>query len=208
MLVGEGQEWAEGEGLAWETLSQIAPGDICHRALTSYNKASSHYILPLFNTEAFISPGDRRIWGESAEADRLLVGLAHYSRLCALWYLAGARGIPPSGTLINPREASGGLIFDMGSHALPLDRIVSRYSRDTAGFLSRGAALGGTPTDYGDASFTLHPFPRVPAMLVLWKEDDEFPARVDLLFDATCSSHLAPDMVWSTAMLTILAVLG
>ncbi len=124
MLVGEGQEWAEGEGLAWETLAKLAPEDVCRRALASYDETAGYYALPFFNTKALISPGERRMWGNAAEADRLLVGLAHYSRLCTLWYLAGAKESPPSGTLINPREASGGLIFDMGSHALPLDRIV------------------------------------------------------------------------------------
>jgi hypothetical protein len=43
--------------------------------------------------------------------------------------------------------------------------------------------------------------------VLLWTEDDEFPARADLLFDATCSAHLPLDILWSAAMVSIQALL-
>ena len=108
---------------------------------------------------------------------------------------------------MNPSNASDILIFLKGSHMLPLDRIVERYGSDVQGFLMRGREFGGVQLNYGDASFRFFPFPRVPVVLLLWKKDDEFPARADLLFDSTCTIHLPPDIIWSTAMLSILAML-
>jgi len=67
--------------------------------------------------------------------------------------------------------------------------------------------LGGTPAAYADAAVILFPLPKVPTTVLLWTQDDEFPARADLLFDATCSAHLPLDILWSVAMLSILPLL-
>ena len=57
---------------------------------------------------------------------------------------------------------------------------------------------------YGDAAIVLFPLPKVPTTMILWVEDDEFPARADLLFDATCTAHLPLDVLWSVAMMSVL----
>jgi hypothetical protein len=94
-----------------------------------------------------------------------------------------------------------------GSHALPLQKLSARYAGDVEGFLQRGAAYGGIPQSYGDASLLLHPFKVLPVVLILWAGDDEFPARSDLLLDKTSEAQLPPDILWSIMMLTILAML-
>ena len=43
--------------------------------------------------------------------------------------------------------------------------------------------------------------------LILWAPDEEFPARADMFFDATCEQHLPMDVIWSTAMTTALIML-
>jgi hypothetical protein len=53
----------------------------------------------------------------------------------------------------------------------------------------------------------LPPFPKVPTTVILWTEDDEFPARADLLFDNTGPRHLPLDVLWSVAMLSVLSLL-
>ena len=60
---------------------------------------------------------------------------------------------------------------------------------------------------YGDASLRLYPLPRVPVVMTLWLEDEEFPPRVDLFFDTTCSMQMPVDMLWSVAMMSILIML-
>ena len=208
MLIGTGQDWLDGEEQAWQRLSQLAYTNVCRNAKADFDEISGHYALPVFNAKVFISPGGRRIWGDSWIADLLLNELPNYSRLSALWYLLQARDIPLSGNLINPREVNGGLIFAQGSHMLPLDKIVERYGNDVQGLIQRGITLGGEQLDYGDASVRLFPFPRVPVVLLIWKDDGEFPARADILFDSTCSQHLPTDIIWSIAMMTILLVLA
>ena len=97
-------------------------------------------------------------------------------------------------------------MFFAGAHVLPLLRIVRRYGNDAPGFLRKGFELGGEQLDFGDASLRLFPFPRVPVVLLLWTEDEEYPARADLLFDSTCSGHLPMDILWATAMMSIVVM--
>lgn len=101
----------------------------------------------------------------------------------------------------------GGEIYERGTHVLPLDRVSDRYGTDVPGFLARGRELGGEPTDYADASLRLFPFPRVPVVLLLWEKGPEFAARASLLFDSSARFHLPVDIIWSTAMMSLLAML-
>ncbi len=184
-----------------------APEQVCQRTGARFDKGSGAYILRMFNVEMAIHPGRREIGGTGDLCNLLLGKLSYYSRLSMLWYLVQAQHIPPSGNLVSPRQLPGGLIYARGSHILPLDELTERYGGDTGTFLKKAGALGGEYCDYGDACTMLYPFPRVPVLLVLWRKDEEFPARAELLLDATCSQHLRPDIIWSTAMMSIMVIL-
>ena len=207
MFVGQEQDWLTGEEQAWDIISQLEPQDVSRRAKVAYDSFRDLYMVPFFNTGISVSPKDRHIWGNSLAADSLLNKLHHYSSLSVLWYLIQAKDIPLSGELTNPAMMNGGLIFAKGTHVLPLDKMANKYGNDVQGFLRRGTEFGGERLDYGDACLRLLPFPKVPVVLLLWQNDEEFPARADLLFDATCSAHLPVDIIWSTAMMSLLIIL-
>ena len=83
----------------------------------------------------------------------------------------------------------------------------ARYADDFEVFFEKGQELGGEQLEHGDASMRLHAFPRVPVTFILWRGDDEFPARADMFFDSTCEQHLPTDVIWSTAMSSVLIML-
>ncbi len=207
MFIGEGQDWLDGLERAWTILATLDPTSVCRQANADFDEKTGHYVLPFFNETIYISPAKKQIWSDCALADRLLNELSHYSRLSALWYLIQAKDTPLSGNLISPRQVDGGLIFALGSHMLPLNKLEEKYGRNVSGLVRRGVELGGEPLHHGDASVRLFPFPRVPVILLVWKYDEEFPARADILFDATCSTHLPTDIIWSTAMMSLLVML-
>jgi hypothetical protein len=70
--------------------------------------------------------------------------------------------------------------------------------------IKRGKALGSElVSGYGDASIRIYPLPRVPITLVLWLEDEEFPAKVDLFFDSTVEFQLSrSDTIWASALMS------
>ena len=97
-------------------------------------------------------------------------------------------------------------IFDRGSHALPLDKFAAKYGGDTAEFLKKGISLGGVHSNYGDASIKLYPFPKIPVLLMLWRKNEEFPANAVLLLDTACQRYLPTDIIWATAMVSVLVM--
>jgi hypothetical protein len=61
-------------------------------------------------------------------------------------------------------------------------------SRDA--FVAAGAALGGREEEYGNGSFTLSPFPRLPLTFILWEGDEDFPPSIKVLFDRSIPTYL------------------
>jgi hypothetical protein len=207
MFMSEEREWTYGEEQAWRRVALSVPTEVCRRTGACFDEYSGAYILNVFNASIAIHPGHREIRGTGDLCNMLLGKLSHYSCLSILWYLVQAQDISPSGNFINPRELAGGLIFGRGSHALPLDKLAAKYGGDSATFLKKGVSLGGECSDYGDASIKLYPFPRVPVLLVLWRENEEFSANAVLLLDATSPRYLPTDIVWATAMVSVLVML-
>lgn len=198
---------SSGEERGWEILGDLDPADVCNKAQVVFDEASGLYSLGSFNWTVSVSPGQKRMFSDSPGSDILLVKLGYFSRLSILWYLVGAKGIPLSGRLVRPDHIRGGHLFFRGTHVLPLERLAETYGKDLEGFLLRGSLLGAERQNLGDASLRLFPLPRVPVTVILWAEDEEFPARADVLFDSTCEHHLPIDIVWSVAMMSVLTLI-
>jgi hypothetical protein len=198
---------SSGEEKGWETLARLDPKDVCGRAQVDYDTDSGIYTLRSFSRNISIFPGERRIFSQNGGGDIILQKLGYFSRLSILWYLVGAKEIPLSGKLIKPGDLKGGQLFFRGTHILPLQGLAEKYCADVKSFYLKAQDLGSERIEYGDASIKLLPLPRVPVVLLLWKGDDEFPARADLLLDSTCEFHLPLDIIWSVAMMSVLIIM-
>jgi hypothetical protein len=196
-----------GEDKAWEILATLDTDDVCRAAAVSYDRATEQYIVKSLGMDFLVAAKDRTITSTAPGSEVLLQRLGYFFKLSILWYLVSAKDITLTGRLVKLQNVKGGEIFTRGSHILPLDKVARKFGKDKEGFLKKGTSLGGEPMKYGDASVKLYPFPRVPAILTLWLEDEEFPARADLMFDSTCTMQLATDIVWSIAMMCVLVML-
>ncbi len=194
-----------GSDKAWEILATLDPAAVCRTAAVSYDGASGSYTVRSLGMDVSVSLKQRAIAGSSPKSDNLLRQLRYFFELSVLWYLVSAKDIGCSNQLVNLRGIKGGEIFTKGSHVLPLDHIAMKYGKDREGFLKRGLDLGGDVMNIGDVSVKLFPFPRIPAVMTLWLADEEFPARADVLFDSTCGLQVPIDILWSIAMMTVLA---
>jgi len=196
-----------GEDRAWNILRGLNPEDVCKNAVVEYDHSTGMYLLKSFGMDVYIDKHNTRIYSHAPDADLLLGRLGYFSILSILFYLTSAKDIPLSGKLLQPVNLKGGHIFFRGTHVLPLDKLASRYGNDADGFLKRGRELGGKELNYGDAAVQLFPFPRIPVVIILWREDEEFPPRTDLLFDSSCEFHLVLDILWSIAMKSLLIMM-
>jgi hypothetical protein len=192
-----------GERRAWDLLAAGSSGLVCPRSGAAFEAAAGEYRLASFGQRFTVHPGERRIGALTPDGVAMLQRHGDLLRLSLLWYLVKATGDSPGGALVNPARLPGGDLFARGTHVLPLEALAAGYSTRPEAFLAAGSALGGRPAPYGDAAVELPALPKVPVTLLLWKADDEFAARADLLFDATAPRHLPTDVLWAIAMLAV-----
>ncbi|MBW1839672.1 MAG: DUF3786 domain-containing protein, partial [Deltaproteobacteria bacterium] len=83
-----------------------------------------------------------------------------------------------------------------GLHNFPVAPLEEKFGRDSEGFLAAGKKCGGSKGIYGDASFQLMALPRVPVQSVLWLADEDFPSRINFLFDSTIEQHIPLDVIY------------
>jgi hypothetical protein len=196
-----------GEDKAWSLLAAMNPGEISRAAAVTYDAASQSYGIRSFNMEFSLSVREKSITSTDPGRSILLQRLGYFFRLSVLRYLVNSKDIACTERLVKLQNIKGGDIFTKGSHLLPLEPLALKYGSDKAGFLEKGKSFGGIQANLGDAAFRFYPMPRVPVILALWLEDEEFPARADLFFDSTCDMLLPTDIIWSIAMMSVLIML-
>ncbi|HMK56669.1 MAG TPA: DUF3786 domain-containing protein [Dissulfurispiraceae bacterium] len=192
-----------GEAKAWEILKTLDPIEVCKRAAVQYDAGGHKYIVRSMGRDFSFLLDDEQITGD----DLFLKRLGYLFKLSALCYLNSALEIPTTERLIRPSDLKGGQIFFRGTHILPLDGLAAQYGVNSNMFLQKGTDLGAEAASFGDAALRVLPFPRIPVYLILWKQDDEFPARADLLFDSSSEMQAPLDILWSAAMMTVLAMM-
>jgi hypothetical protein len=79
---------------------------------------------------------------------------------------------------------------------LRTEELKEAFGKEPDGFLRAGKRLGGVELLFGDKAFAVTVLPRVPLAYILWKESEEFPAQVNVLFDSTIQKHFALDGIW------------
>jgi hypothetical protein len=122
--------------------------------------------------------------------------------LAALTYLVKAAPITPNGNLVTEKDLKGGALFFQGPHALLKKPVVKRFQSQPGDMVKAGEALGGVAVEYGDAAVKLRPLPKIPVIYVLHRGDEEFDAKLVIIFDVTIQDHLALDVIWALINVT------
>ena len=68
--------------------------------------------------------------------------------------------------------------------------VAAGYQGRLPQFNERCKALGGVPTNRGDAGWEIRPLPWLPVRLLFWAEDEEFPANLQVLVDSHVTMYL------------------
>jgi hypothetical protein len=188
----------------WEELTTLDPEGVCRRSLAAYEAKQGAYRIPLLNQGYRIHPLRRSIVRDedaSAESHRY-AKISFSEALVLVIYLLRAKEIPLAGKQQTEKDLPGGETFFRGPHELSRQPVLERFGCDPEGFLRAGVSLNGERLDFGDVAFRFQALPRVPLDYILWVEDEEFPARVTLAFDATAAEHLPLDVIWALVHLT------
>jgi hypothetical protein len=117
--------------------------------------------------------------------------------LVSVLYLGNVQDVYPLGRdIVGTKDLREGHFFQ-GPHELRTAPLVARYGRDLQGFRLASDRLEGEWMDMADAAIRLKPFPRLHLYYLLWEEDEEFPARMNVLFERSIENFLAADAIWA-----------
>ena len=197
--------------MAWDALSALEPDVVCKNALVDYDPQTSTFIIKSFGYEFRADVKHRTLTCEDDRGEVFLGKFKEFLRLGLLMYLTSAKDIPATGKLIKTSDVKGGHIYVHGTHKLPLDDLAAAHGADISGFLNKARSYGAEPVEgIGDAAIRLYPLPRVPVTMVLRVEDLEegFLPEVRVFFDSTLDFQVAPDIGWSLAMCSCLAIMS
>ena len=183
----------------WEELTSLSPVDVCKRTRVSYEKQEEAYRVLLLDRTYWVYPTRRAISpGEKAsESQHRFPVVSFLEALILLVYLLRAKDSSLTGKRITEREIPGGDQFFQGPHELARAPVLERFGKTPGEFLQAGLAMNGEKLPDGDASFRLQALPRIPLEYILWAEDEEFSARLTIVFDASVGEHLPLDAIWA-----------
>ena len=174
----------------WNVLRSLKQENVCRKASVEYNE-DGFYSIVFMGREYYVYPAEEKVTGPNKD---ILVPNLNFE-LLLLSYLTKAKDIPHYTKWVSEKEIPGGSTFFRGPHSLPEIPLMERFGKDREGFLKIGESLGGKRSEYGDASLEFLMLPRIPMICVLWIEDDEFPARVNYLFDASIEHQMPLDVL-------------
>lgn len=158
------------------------------------------YRLPLLGRAYRVDPGARRVSEEARPGHRV----GFQAGLVLASHLGRALGVPPAGLMVTPQELPGGSLFFTGPHAVNTKALERRFGGDPEALVRRAAVLGGQPAAVGgDASVMVPGLPHLPLYVLLWAQDDEFPARAVVGLDAHANHQLALDGIWALTNLLV-----
>ncbi len=133
----------------------------------------------------------RSIGGEWERAD------SHGEVLTLYDYLCDAKPHRrPEGTFVSMASLGKHVHQTLSLYSGPLDH---RIEQDPAAFRRVCLSLGGTEVPGGDLSFTLPLFDDLPILLRFWYSDEEFPPKLDLLWDQNVLQFLRYETTWFAA---------
>jgi len=173
----------------WKALGEQSAEDVSSRSLAEAREGG--FELAFLDRAYLVHPPSGRIAGP--RQDRLLEDPEF--ELLALTYLTQSQELPLDGQWISEKDLPGGSAFFRGPHALPVQPLLDRFGGDLEAFRRAGLALGGRGLQFGDAAFRFATLPRIPSACVLWRRDEEFPARVTMMFDRSLARQLPLDVV-------------
>jgi hypothetical protein len=182
----------------WERLTDLQPVEVCERTEAVYRYNEEGYVLPFLNFRYVVIPRKRKMMrirpDETIESETLSMDF----HLLMLRYLTDAKQVGPTRRWLSEKDLRGGEMFFRGPHAIPVAEVVEKYGYDPDAFAEAGKRLGGVKMLYGDTAFGVDVLPKILLVYVLWKGDDEFPPRVQVLFDETIEDHFPLDVIWCT----------
>lgn len=111
-----------------------------------------------------------------------------------LYYFDKSDGAPLAGQWISFSELPDGRFYTHAFQGYTGNELVRAFQSNYENYVSAAEKLGGLRLSFSDASYAFQALPRVSLMSVFWRGDEDFPASIQILFDANAGHHLSTDV--------------
>ena len=108
--------------------------------------------------------------------------LSLYEQILILHYVTSSGVENTRGEWVKFKNLPGASFYDPTYRKRSTNRILAAFGDQPKQLLEAAAAVSGRPADFGDVSVELDIFPKVKAVVVLYRGDDEFPPEAGILF--------------------------
>jgi len=183
--------------LHWEDLRSRSREQILGRGGVRVAADGKGYEVEFLNSVCLVDPVAELIAELSPNPER---ELPEEFQILLIRYLVAENGGPLESKEVSEKDFPGGVTFFQGPHTLNVAPIVQLYGRDPEAFESRSRELAAIPVPHGDKAMRFLPFPLMPVTYVLWKEDEEFPGSVSVLFDKSITRWFELDMIFTLVL--------
>ena len=187
--------------LLWKQLLALDRQETAKRAKCQYISESQRYIITLLNNQYVVDLTEKQIFQLQDHPNPQPAEFIE--QLCILSYLINAKDLPLADKLVKPGTLPGGQFFFRGPHNFSTEKLEKAFGDNPE---SLGLIIDKFAADrcqFGDFSIQLYILPRVPMTIIIWRSDEEFPARASILLDKTASDHLPLDALWAAGNLAI-----
>jgi hypothetical protein len=168
----------------WDDLNKRAPKQAAEAVGALMDGET--FRVPLIGIDYTIDPVRQRIT-KNNQADH---PVSYQTGVVLLTTLAVSSGVPPSGRMAVPQELPGGRMFFTGAHAVATGPLARAFEKNPDQIVDRALAAGGRMTDGADVAIQVPGLPFVPLYLLIWRGDQEFPARAVIGIDDRAHFHL------------------
>lgn len=161
---------------AWEELAKINPD----------KELSIKFLADEYN----IDPKDRKVLSlacNSPAKDFYAILVLHYA-------LKKLEGLPQlSGEWLSFKELSGVEGYSQAFRKRSIEPILRKYGQKPEALLEVLEKLPAKRVEQGDIGIVVEAFARVPAMITLWRKDEEFGPEANMLFDKSITRILCTE---------------
>ncbi|MCX5634550.1 MAG: DUF3786 domain-containing protein [Planctomycetota bacterium] len=182
----------------WSQLVALDGAKIAQNAKCQYDSSRNRYILTMLNAEYAVNVASKEVIAVKSSAPAQFL-----EQLVILVYLINAKDLPQAGELVKAETFPSGEFFFKGIHSLPTAKLEKAFGENPQLLYQAAHSLVTKKCEFGDASIELYLLPTVSMTIVLWKGDDEFPARASILFDKTAGSQMPLDALQAVVKLAV-----
>ena len=108
--------------------------------------------------------------------------ISFMEQILVLHYLTMRADYPSRGEYVAYKNLPGASFYSGPYRRRSVGRLLGTFGDDPDELLSAAKVIGGTPDKLGDVSARIRIFPKIEAVIVLHRGDEEFPPEAEILY--------------------------